>query len=368
MRYSLEDIYGSCGRYNYTAHVEFIPNTECYILYGKYLVGVFVYTRDECKEFEKSIAFGPTPRTHGFIKFEDLLKKLDNDLRTNLLNVGFPTSEIMRLTYYPTGDRYSFASRETKELPKPIKIDVDFSDTDVDSFSIFMYEKKIESGYVLCPFENYHYLALLLDKHGESMDKEEYNQLFVDPATGDLNSYVYYYYLKNKYLKGRASALEEKWFKQMNERRTKKRVEILHRELRKASLNIKNLEKRYQRALLQLIKISAIFEGLNLTNTKYPIWLDYERFIHIFSRHVSENQIGERFSDKTSFQYDYASIIRLIKIVLALVNDEISEHFSQEEKRSFKRHGKKAVYYQGDYFVIDIDANGRLMTFYPLSK
>lgn len=59
MRYYLEDIYGSCGRYNYTAQVEFISNTECYTLYGKYLVGVFVYTRDECKEFEKSIAFGP---------------------------------------------------------------------------------------------------------------------------------------------------------------------------------------------------------------------------------------------------------------------------------------------------------------------
>src|SRR5690606_22623612 len=59
MRYYLEDIYGSCGRYNYTAQVEFISNTECYTLYGKYLVGVFVYTRDECEEFEKSIAFGP---------------------------------------------------------------------------------------------------------------------------------------------------------------------------------------------------------------------------------------------------------------------------------------------------------------------
>lgn len=368
MRYSLEDIYYSCGRYSHTASVEFFPDTEYHRLYGKYLVGVFVYTRDECREFEKSIAFGPTPRTHGFVKFEDVLKKLDNNLRTNLLNIGFPTSEIMRLTYYPLGDRYSFASREIKELPKPIKVDVDFSDTDVDSFSIFMYEEKIKSGYVLCPFEHYQYLALLLDKHGKSIDKENYNRLFVDPATGDLNSYIYYYYLKNKYLQGRASVLEKNWFKQMNEKRTKKRVEILHRELRKASLNIKNLEKKYQSALLQLIKISAIFEGLNLTNTKYPIWLDYERFIHIFSRHVYENQLGERFSDKTSFQYDYKSIIRLIKIVLTLVDDEISKHFSQKEKRPFKRHGKKAVYYQGDYFVIDIDADGRLMTFYPLSK
>lgn len=121
MKYSFEDIYCSCGRYNYTASVEFFPDTEYHKLYGKYLVGVFVYTRDECREFEKSIAFGPIPRTHGFVKFDDLLKKLDGDLRTNLLNVGFLSSEIMRLTYYPSGDRYSFASGVTKQpsnIPK----------------------------------------------------------------------------------------------------------------------------------------------------------------------------------------------------------------------------------------------------------
>jgi hypothetical protein len=111
-----------------------------------------------------------------------------------------------------------------------------------------------------------------------------------------------------------------------------------------------------------------IFEPRSLLLSKPSIYLEFDRFIHIFLRHVSEIQTGERFEVKTVFQYKLKDIMRLMELVLDDIKGDIEEHFRNTPTQNFKRHGEMSVYFQGDYYVINIRADGKLMDFYRLGK
>jgi len=98
------------------------------------------------------------------------------------------------------------------------------------------------------------------------------------------------------------------------------------------------------------------------------IFLEFERFVHIYARHVAETQIGERFAgNKTVFQYKFDDIIRVIKMVVESVNDEIQEHFKQTPDRPFRRMGSRSIYIDGHYYRLEIEPNGMLKDFHPFN-
>ena len=125
----------------------------------------------------------------------------------------------------------------------------------------------------------------------------------------------------------------------------------------------KNFEK-IRPQIEQITPFLLEFNEKRLTHGKFPIWLNYERFLHIFLEHVNEVNLGGNFEDKTKFQYLIDDIFRLIEIVIDSIEYEIQKHFVEKSGKNFKRHGEMAVYYKGDYYVIAINPDGLLMTFY----
>jgi hypothetical protein len=79
---------------------------------------------------------------------------------------------------------------------------------------------------------------------------------------------------------------------------------------------------------------------------------------------VNETNPGGTFENKTRFQYLIDDILDLIPRVLDVVEEEIQRHFVETPEQNFKRHGEMSVYYNGDYYAIDINPSGLLMTFY----
>ncbi len=90
-------------------------------------------------------------------------------------------------------------------------------------------------------------------------------------------------------------------------------------------------------------------------------------FYIFFIRHVTEVQVGDRFQDKTRFQYQLKDIKSLLKIILEKLTPEINQHFEQHPDKDFGRQGSMSYYYNGDYYAIHIRADGLLMTFYKNS-
>lgn len=49
---------------------------------------------------------------------------------------------------------------------------------------------------------------------------------------------------------------------------------------------------------------------------------------------------------------------------LSSIQNEIQKHFEENSDKPFKRHGKMSYYFKGDYYVIHVEPDGRLMTYF----
>jgi len=114
---------------------------------------------------------------------------------------------------------------------------------------------------------------------------------------------------------------------------------------------------------LRNIAFSYKEENLSPFKARHPVYLDIERYLHIFIRHFKDFQIGNWKGGKTPFQYNFKDTKRLIKIVIEELQPQIDEAI--ENGKEFSISDKKAYYFNKDYYVIHVDKNGRLLSFYP---
>jgi hypothetical protein len=66
----------------------------------------------------------------------------------------------------------------------------------------------------------------------------------------------------------------------------------------------------------------------------------------------------------TSFMH----LTRLIKLVVESEAKAIQEHFKQYPDKDFKRIGRRAIYFDGHYYRVDIDKEGKLVAFHPYNN
>jgi hypothetical protein len=86
-------------------------------------------------------------------------------------------------------------------------------------------------------------------------------------------------------------------------------------------------------------------------------WMNIMGCLHTF--------IQISYVKKTEFQYNYQDIRELIKNVLNSAEKDIAEEFKANPNRNYNRQGKRAVYYNGNYYKVEIEPSGRLLTFHP---
>jgi hypothetical protein len=117
------------------------------------------------------------------------------------------------------------------------------------------------------------------------------------------------------------------------------------------------------------IILREIFESINaftpsiLLHGKNQVFWDIDSYIHIALRHVKDYQVGN-YKNKTPFSYKPKDLESLIEKVLWQVADELKQHLSQESGNDFTRHGKMAIFYNGDHYHLHINGEGRLIQFH----
>ena len=328
MDYSIEEIYIRSGQYDKVVNVSFKYNSESHKLYGDHITGEFVYTPAERKELQEIINTKGFPRNDGYAKFKGLLKELSDDKKKILFQKGLRVSDIANILQVNSHLNNNFSDTNIRKLPKPIDLKVDFSKVDTDLLTIRTYSQMEESGYTLIPDEKDQLYAALLNKYGSQIKKEKYDELFIDPQTCQIKKGIRYHQLDRKYFsKEDLTAEEDKEFKMLIQETVRERVPVLLNELTKSTEKLKEIGIKYSQALKRTSALASIFKVERLLMCRFPVWWDFERFLHIYLRHVQEIQVGERFTEKTRFQYAFKDIRKLIEIVLEQIQDEIEKHF-----------------------------------------
>ena len=364
MKYSVEDIYNFAGQYDRTVSISFIPNSVPYKKYGSYLVGTLYYTAKEREQLQNIINQKDYDQNDGIVKIEishsdTFSKEIQNELK----NEGIKASHIIEILQFNKAVENEYSKTEPRSLPDPIEVKVDLSDTDEEELFLWLNNSRLKNGYKLIPSEINRHNGIILRKYEDRMPPEDLKNL-VNEETGEIKSEIRYEYLKSKFFKDLLSEDEKKEFEKRAGEIGKNRAEILSKELKRSSAKFKEVGINYKDGLTLLMYLSTRFENERLNDGKFPVWWNFERFLHIYMRHVGETQIGERFESKTVFQYKLKDVKKLVETVIKRIEDDIQEHFRDRPDREFRRIGEMSIYYNGDYYAIQIAPDGRLMRFH----
>ena len=293
--------------------------------------------------------------TVGFIKFKELLNEIGIEKKDYLKERGINCEAIYSVfTLQEFNQTNEFNETNTRKLAEPNIIEVDLSDDfDYDSMLLNLNDRKLSSAYKLTPDEKAEDVGTRLN----------YEKVDLGGVQEELKVPIRKYFLKSRERNKKATEAEIKELHSLENKEIANKIFLLREEIKRAGIAKKNFEK-IKPQIEDLTPFILKFNERRLTHGKFVVWLNYERFLHIFLGHVNETNLGGKFEDKTKFQYLIDDIFRLIEIVLDSIEDEIRKHFAETSGRNFKRHGEMAVYYKGDYYAIAINPDGLLMTFY----
>lgn len=188
--------------------------------------------------------------------------------------------------------------------------------------------------------------------------------IYKDFEARELIPEVRFRFLKTKFFIEELSEEETAEFQKLLSQLGKELVKSLLLELQKASESKDEIKKYYSGKAQLLYSCLSKFEKETLIAGQFPVWWDIERFLHIYTRHVKETQVGSRNEGKSVFQYKFQDVLRIIKIVLEKLEEEIVAHF-KNSTQIFLRKSGRATYYDGHYYRVEIEASGRLLTFHP---
>ncbi|MCL6102077.1 MAG: hypothetical protein M1292_06235 [Bacteroidetes bacterium] len=364
MKYHIEEIFKEFGQFDRIVTISFFTDSPSYSEYPDLLTGTFYYTPKERADLEERIH--NTFKTVGFVKFKEVLKETSNEQNRNLRQAGINCEDISTIFFLSEfNNENKFQSTQTKKLPNPNIIEID-DNFDYESIFVNLYSRKIADGDRLTPEEEAEFFGLSLSFEGKDIESISDPEL-VNNDPGKLLTRIKKYYLKSRLTHNHASDDEINELKEIEFQEIKQKILVLRKEIERVGIrkeNIDIIKCRIEHIVPELLQ----FREKRLTHGKFAVWLNYKRFLHIFLEHVSETNLGGNFESKTKFQYVKDDIFRLIEIVLDIVYDEIQKHFIEKPEKNFKRHGEMAIYYDGDYYALDINPSGLLMTFYKWDK
>jgi hypothetical protein len=368
MNFSYEEIFSIYGQYDTFVMLDFHFDSEAYKTYKPTLMGTFKYTLEEREKLQTIIATDNIPRTSEYIKFvPSTLEKLLPEQIESLDRMGIQNSDVDGVSSLNLPRQNRFIVKGGKDIPNMLEIKFDPRDMDLDRLKLGFYSSRLKCGQKLIPEEEFEYFGLLLFYNPDQF-KGDLKKKIVDETTDKTKEPIRYYELKAKFFKSDLNHEEEVEFKEIMSRRSKIKMAILMEELKRSTEKLKDIAVQNKDTFRTLIYICSQFEDDLLLPYDIPIWWDFERFLHIYIRHVKETKVGERYAEKTIFQYKFRDIRRIVESVINSVYDEIKEHFQEKPTENFRRMGRRGIYFDGIYYRIEIEPIGRLITFHPYNS
>lgn len=366
LRFSYEEIYSMFGQYDKFVSLTFHHNSDAAQRFKSVLMGVFRYTQEERQLLEDTLNSDVSniPRSNKYTKFiPSELENLSQEQITELDRDGILNADIAQVSSSNFERENRFMVKGNKNFPSRFTVNFDADNVNIGRLKLGQYKSRLQSSQKLIQEEEYEYYGLQLYFNSNQLD-EALQAAMRDESNGLLKEPVRYYQLNAKYFDSDLTEEETKEYKELLERRTEIKWNLLLAELNRSGQSLIDIYHN-KNLLRNLISICSDFKDEVLIFSNPNIWWDMERFLHIYLRHVKETKLGVRFRDKTIFQYKFKDIRRIVIAVIKTVIDEIEAHFKQTPAKNFRRMGTRSVYFDGIYYSVEIEPSGKIATFYP---
>lgn len=362
--FSIEDIYFFSGQEDKYSIFHFYPTSEAFKKYGETVYGWLLYQKKEREALEQKIKNPPYEKTDGKVMLDGAVK--DDAINQLLKTDGFLASEVMKFHNMNHHDnrvkQYGKAGR--KEIPNTINLKFDASRMDIYGMELYITGGKIKDGYVI-PLHDLisYYSVLSVLRPADITDEIRYTYLFQDDKK-TLNEQAEFKILEIKYHKRLITQKEQKRLGELIAQRRLERFKVVEKQLGVPMKRIVEFGESYPDQFVEMSNAVMHFRTDTLTNykTAYPVYLDFERFVHIYIKHYDRFWVPGSTLNGTPFQYNYKDVRRLMVLIIEELKDEIEESLSKGKE--YRKYGDQGYYFNGNYYTLRVGADGRLLQFH----
>jgi hypothetical protein len=366
MNYSAEEVYGLVGKQDKTAGITFKSGTEPYERYGPFVTVQFLYGQREREELNQRI-MNPASKTSARLKVKYLYGELLAEKVDQLESEGISTDDIAEIMYFKADENNTFYSTEMRTLNKiviPFRVQPKGRDCD---WAYGFAKRQVAEGIGLSPQERAFYLAGKLYFEPEELTTAEEAEIF--PASGSVNLRVEWEYLRMLFVREEATGDDKRKAFYLMKKRDDAAEKLLGEKLRETGSSwSKLINEDSDLAANLLVKVRLYEDRRFNVMGKVPIYLDLEGYLHVYMRHVEEMKVNDRFAAKTNFQLEEQDVRLVIRNVIEKINPNIQQFFERNPGKRYSRYGRTEVYYEGDYYTLHIEPDGRISTFHKNRK
>lgn len=231
-----------------------------------------------------------------------------------------------------------------RDIPNLIKIDFPYYPSITEDIMMMRFRRNLNAGYQLSPSDSRLFCAILLRKHSVNELPKGLRDYCLE--NGKIRDSIRFEMVTLGLEKDEAIPEDfTQRYIQMRMERAKARKAVVLKEVGRVIRNAHKLTMKNSLDYNELVRIvTQMNDSLTLIDWFIPIQLTFERYVHIYVKHVEETKFGEgQFKNRSFFDYKHTEILTLIKSVLKSIEDEIKEHFlhvaisrDQPEEELFK--------------------------------
>lgn len=361
-------LYRLAGRTDDVCTLDLREGSEIYEIFGPKVTVEFVYTQKERRMLEKesSCLDGmPNIKAKGLV----FLLGKGKDKKELLQREGIPVKDIVAaFTIHYTPENNTFTNPEKRSLNVlEIPFEAYGNGEDIGWWYGFLCRQK-ENEVGLMPEYEYEYLACKYILEKDNLTAEE-REVIYNKYDRVGNSDVAYHILFWRKAAGVISDEESRFFNNLKLKRNLNRVNMLDKELKKIGIPFKKFCKDYpEQAKFVYMKLQTFNDRSFNTTGKYPLYMDFRSFIHIYLRHVDILSMGSQMAQKDKFQLQEKDVLMMIDHVMRYLNNDYQVYREANPHGKFVRRGDQAYYCRGDYYEVYVDMDGRLESFYKASR
>lgn len=353
----LKDLNEMIGRERNMTSFMFRSNSSAKARYGEMVTGVLF------NNVETGTSVDP-PQHYSdpnILRIESYDSALTIEQRKSLKYKGVPIAELLKISYATFSREFERHPSGKKVVPNIVLVELEMPKVDVEKFQLSYFTMKHNDGVELIQFEKELFIGTMLGMRNYVIDRRILKAFGFGQGSILKNTNVCLAALNAKASRTPLSK---------DELETKANCEVI-----KLTQAVGHVLAEFEKAKIaektfgldsdvaKRIYANAIkFKPAILLHGKKQVYWDLPSYLHIVMRHVETYQVGT-FMEKSVLPYELEDLKDLIKKVLGRVQEEIELHYASSSK-PFIRSGAMAILFNGDYFIVRIDPDGRLNQFY----
>ncbi len=235
---------------------------------------------------------------------------------------------------------------------------------DVDILNQNYLVSKNNSGTNLIQYEKEQLIGITLALNNGRIDSRILDHIGFNENDLKTNLNIWMSLYKVKERRNQLTEIDRKNYTEIKSILFLERITKVTKELESAGLS-NSINRTEGEALKKILKSVEEFSPSILMHGKNQVYWDLDSYIHIALRHLKDYQLGN-YLNKTPFPYKADDLKSLIEKVLYRVEDEIEQYLLKKRNDDFTRHGKMAIFYNGDHYHLRINHEGKLTQFHTV--